>query len=62
MGAFIEDCVHAIPILHILQNYSIVHLEAANVLMALKCWVKIVQNASYVICCAKLLFKIVFFF
>ena len=51
MGAFFEGQVYTVPVLHILQRYSIVHLEAANVLMALRCWADKVKNASCIIWC-----------
>ena len=51
MGAFFEGQVYAVTVLHILQRYSIVHLEAANVLMALRCWADTLKNASCIIWC-----------
>ena len=36
----VRCCFYAVPIIHILQNHSIVHLEAENVSMALRFSVK----------------------
>ena len=50
MGAYYNGQVYSVPILDTLHNnMSIVHFEAANVVLALKCWGKFTKNSSMVI-------------
>ena len=51
MGAFYQGKVYAIPIHPILSTMSIVHLEAANVLVALRCWAESLRNSHCLIWC-----------
>ena len=53
MGAFYQGKVYAIPIHPFLSTMSIVHLEAANVLVALRCWAE--QEHPYLVNCCHLL-------
>ena len=51
MGAFYQGKVYAIPIHPSLSTMSIVHLEAANVLVALRCWAESLRNSHCLIWC-----------
>ena len=42
--------------------YSIVHLEAANVLITLRCWVKSLQNELFIMWCDNYAIVNCFFF
>ena len=51
MGAFDQGKVYAIPVHSSLSLRSILHLEAANVLVALRCWVESLRNSHCLIWC-----------
>ena len=51
MGAFYQGKVYTISIHSSLSLMSIVHLEAANVLIALRCWSKDLRNTHCLIWC-----------
>ena len=51
MGAFYQGRVYAVPIHPVLSTMSIVHLEAANVLVALRCWAESLRNSHCLIWC-----------
>ena len=51
MGAFYQGKVYTIAIHASLSSKSIVHLEAANVLVALRCWAKSLRNSHCLIWC-----------
>ena len=51
MGAFYQGKVYAIPIHLFLSLMSIVHLEVANVLVALRCWAESLHNSHCLIWC-----------
>ena len=52
MGAYYNGQVYSVPILQTLRNnMSIVHFEAANIVLTLKCWGKVVKNSTMIIWC-----------
>ena len=52
MGAYYNGQVYSVPILDTARNnMSIVHFEATNILLTLKCWAKSIKNSSMVIWC-----------
>ena len=51
-GDYYNSQVYSVPIIEALRNnMSIVHLEAANIILTLKCWQKTIQNSCVVIWC-----------
>ena len=52
MGAYFNGQIYSVPIIEPLSNnMSIVHLEAANIILTLKCWEKLIKNSCTVIWC-----------
>ena len=52
LGAKLDNMVYAIPILDALKYVcTIVHFEALNILVALKCWAKYLTNHKVVFWC-----------
>ena len=52
LGAKLDNMVYAIPILCALKDVcTIVHFEALNILVALKCWAKYLTNQKVVFWC-----------
>ena len=52
MGAYYNGQVYSVPILQTLRdNMSIVHFEAANIVLTLRCWGKVVKNSTMIIWC-----------
>ena len=55
MGAYYNGQVYSVSIIEVLHNsMSIVHLEAANIVLTLKCWRKSIKNSCMVIWCDNL--------
>ena len=52
MGAYYNSQVYSVPIMEPLRNnMSIVHLEAANIILSLQCWKKAIKNSCTVVWC-----------
>ena len=52
LGAKLDNMVYAVPILCTLKDVcTIVHFEALNIFVALKCWAKYLANQKVVFWC-----------
>ena len=52
MGAYYNGEVYSTSIVNtLINNMSLVHLEAANIILTLRCWKKLLKNSYTVIWC-----------